>query len=185
MGAKHPLPERVPLPEKEELEHLESLGISFTDLPGVTVKNSDTEQRYVKMILPKGWQFLPTKKDDDKPRYAIVDLDGYIRQSVGGEWIYRNYLHWLDLRWDFVSYVDENGNKKYKPWEKYIPPEGSQVESMLSSNKLGKTLTELGSSKEGNILGAVIAKQLVDSTDDVNEKFNFAKAYVDGMLKRK
>ncbi len=171
MGAKHPLPERVPLPEKNELEHLESLGISFTDLPGVPVKNSDTDQLYVKISLPTGWQFLPTNKDEDKPRYAIVDPKEYIHQRVSGEWIYHNYLRWDPIRYFRGCYG------------KYTPPTSPTVESALSSNKLGKLLTGLGS--EGSTLGAGIVKRLVDSTDDENEKFNYAKSYVGPAVKRK
>uniref|UniRef100_A0A6C0C6X5 Uncharacterized protein n=1 Tax=viral metagenome TaxID=1070528 RepID=A0A6C0C6X5_9ZZZZ len=104
MGQPLPLPERIPLPDDEDMLEFKKMGIEIVP--------EDPPQQYVKYKLPIGWKTVDSSYRQDLPCFYIIDHENMKRISIHGAWkgTYDNELS-LHVLSEIESYVSP-ANKK-------------------------------------------------------------------------
>jgi hypothetical protein len=77
MGIALPLPDRIPLPNNEQLLLLNEMGIN--------IENNESEQ-YVKYSLPFEWKMIDSSLTPDLPNFYILDDKYNKRVNIKGTW---------------------------------------------------------------------------------------------------
>lgn len=85
MGQPLPLPERIPIPTKEQKEAFDRMGITI--VPNEEGDHDPWRRKYVCYTLPDGWRMIKEPgRRSDFPEYVIVDSENMRRVVVQGVW---------------------------------------------------------------------------------------------------
>ncbi len=142
MGQQLPLPERIPMPNDEQLQQLNEIGCTIILDAVITDNTNNTTNtkpsrpsEYVKYNLPSGWKMVDSSWRRDLPDFYIIDDKQMKRVSISGSWkgAYDNKLRLRVYSGEEIKF--------------YEPPIDNTVECSETSNaniigKFGEVIDE-------------------------------------------
>lgn len=99
MGAKLPLPKRIPKPDSKFSELMMVVGFCFYDVHDVVYRGRSMIQ-FIKYTMPKGWKLVRRSDSNHQVEFMFVDSCGNDCIKIYGVW---NSLWGDKLKYELVN----------------------------------------------------------------------------------